>query len=119
MGKIRRKQSKVIEETPQRDGWSTRYRERKQQQAAEKANVRVSEDFGHTIVPNEIWEKIFCFLSDNDLRVLTLVSKSLRELANDLLWHTPDFVKSNLTPLELESLAHLPIRKLYTCNLKI
>lgn len=103
-----------------RKEWSTRYRNRKEEEAIEKAMVRVDEDDGHTIVPNEIWEKIFAFLpDDNDLRSLTLVSKTLRSIVNELLWHTPDFVKPHLSATELESLAHLPIRKLFTCNLNI
>uniref|UniRef100_A0A7M5XH44 F-box domain-containing protein n=1 Tax=Clytia hemisphaerica TaxID=252671 RepID=A0A7M5XH44_9CNID len=75
---------------------------------------RVEEDYGHTVFPNEIWDKILIHLSKKDLRSLSLVSKSLRILTNRLLWAEPNFkpTKHGLKGEVWETLLHLPIRKL-------
>lgn len=77
---------------------------------------RVEEDFGHTVFPNEIWDKVFLFLSNRDLRTLTLTCKNLRSLSNRILWDTPSFKKC-VNPEDFETLIHLPIRKLHTYDL--
>ena len=64
---------------------------RKKERDAEKVIFveRVKEDFGHTVFPYEIWDKIFVLLPKSDLRSLTLVCKNLRLIANRFFWEIP------------------------------
>ena len=80
---------------------------------------RVRADFGHSIFPNEIWHKIFLFLSKKDLLALTLTSKSLRDIANRFLWADPPFkpTKNGIKAEYFEEMMHLPIQKLFTRDL--
>ena len=89
--------------------------ERKREQNRPPAE-RVIEDFGHTVFPSEIWDKIFLFLTEQDLRALTLTCKYLRLIANRILWDSPSF-KTRMKAEDFETLLHLPIRKLHTYDL--
>ena len=79
---------------------------------------RVKEDHGHRIFPNEIWEKIFSYLLEKDLWILTVVCKAIRYIVNTFLWEKPKF-KAFLGAEDLKSLKHLPIKQLCTNNLNI
>ena len=83
-----------------------------------RTSVRVEEDYGHGVFPNEVWEKIFDYLAKKDLRALTVVSRSIRAVALRRYWDTPSFRKP-MCPTDLESLSHLPIGKLYTSDLVV
>ena len=75
-------------------------------------------DYGHYLLPNEIWYEIFLYLPKNDLLKVTEVSKHLRLIAIRILWEKPKF-KRSLSPEDLSSLKHLPIKQLCTCDLNI
>ena len=75
-------------------------------------------DYGHYLLPNEIWYEIFLYLPKNDLLKVTEVSKHLRLIAIRILWEKPKF-KRSLSPEDLSFLKHLPIKQLCTCDLNI
>jgi len=95
--------------------WMTRWKRAEK----EKSEVRVLEDFGHTIFPNEIWDKAFRYLSIVDLKSLTLVSKTICMVAGRILWEAPNL--TNIAELGefQKDLSELPIRILKTCDLAI
>ena len=80
-----------------------------------QTSVRVEVDHGHRLFPNEVWEKIFNYLTKKDLQAVTVVSRNIRDIVLKLYWDTPSFRKP-MRPQDLESLCQLPIGKLYTSD---
>ena len=76
------------------------------------------EGCGCTVFPKEIWNKIFSYLHTKDLKKLTLACKAIKPIAIMLLWEQPRF-RIPLSPRKLNSLKHLPIKHLHTCDLNI
>ena len=67
-------------------------------------------------IPNELYLKIFEYLEKKDLKVVRLISKRCKDIANLLIFYCPK-IKAKYR-LRIDEIAHLPIIQLNNCFLK-